>query len=233
MFLKSLLAAKEDGLLNKHAHAEEGFIVYNGGCPPRAGRTRKVPLQAKNVETFAMGFPVQRSKVQTTKKETYACCGEASTYSGRYSGVDFRPCGQLPFIPQNDKKAIVKNVPDAPDDWADRNDGDVPLFWMESKSIGLWGALLDEFKITACFDVTAGSGALMEACISRGTLYHGLCCLALYLSLIFIHTHHSNAFFSFCCLFSSINNTVRLGEGAHGLAAHGCTPLRGQHTLLS
>ena len=30
-------------------------------------------------------------------------------------------------------------------------------------------------KIQAVFDLTVGSGALMEACMGAGVLYHGLC----------------------------------------------------------
>ena len=38
-----------------------------------------------------------------------------------------------------------------------------------------WSALLSEYKIASVFDCTAGSGGLLEACMTQGTLYHGLC----------------------------------------------------------
>ena len=63
-----------------------------------------------------------------------------------------------------------------PDDWEERlGDNAVPLFWQESKPIQFWAALLEEYKIASVFDCTAGSGALLEACMTQGTLYHGLC----------------------------------------------------------
>ncbi|CAL1141143.1 unnamed protein product [Cladocopium goreaui] len=63
-----------------------------------------------------------------------------------------------------------------PEDWTDRfGDNAVPLFWQESKPISFFNAILDEYKVTAVFDVTAGSGAFMEASLTRGVVYHGLC----------------------------------------------------------
>lgn len=47
--------------------------------------------------------------------------------------------------------------------------------WVESKPVSFWSAILEEFKFKSVFDCTAGSGALMEACLSRGVAYHGVC----------------------------------------------------------
>ena len=160
----------------KQPHSEECTIVYSGGCPPRTGRSRRVPLAAKKVETGAVRFPVARTKVQTTKKESFTVCGEASTYQGTYSGVDYRAAAEIPLVSKETKTKILGTpVPDPPEDWQDRHGLDVPLFWQESKPIAFWNALLEEFCVGAVFDVTSGSGALMEACLTGGILYHGLC----------------------------------------------------------
>lgn len=161
----------------KLPHAAEAFIVYSGGCPPRAGRSRKVPLSGKNMEAISISFPVQRTKVQATKKQHYTCCGESSTYSGRFSGVELRASAMLPLIAPKEKQAIMGSSKplDPPEDWAEKYGGDVPLFWQEGKSIGFCKALLDEFRIKSIFDMTPGSGALMEAALIRGIVYHGLC----------------------------------------------------------
>eukprot|EP00435_Cladocopium_sp_Y103_P012187 s3826_g3.t1 len=45
----------------------------------------------------------------------------------------------------------------------------------ESKPIALRCAILDEWNVQAVLDCTPGSGALMEAALTRGILYHGLC----------------------------------------------------------
>ena len=82
----------------------------------------------------------------------------------------------LRAAPSEKAKVLARSeVPQAPEDWQDRNGTDVPLFWQEGKPIRFYLSVLDEFKIKAAFDVTAGSGALMEACLTRGVLYHGLC----------------------------------------------------------
>ena len=47
--------------------------------------------------------------------------------------------------------------------------------WHESKPIALWCALLDEWKVHAVLDCSPGSGALMEAALTRGIVYHGFC----------------------------------------------------------
>ena len=77
---------------------EELFVIYSGGCLPRAGRVRRVPLAARKVETCALRFPAQRTKIRTTKKENFTSCGEATTYQGTFSGVTFRPVSELPLI---------------------------------------------------------------------------------------------------------------------------------------
>ena len=125
-----------------------------------------------------MRFPGQRSKFKTTKKENFTSCGEATTFQNTYSGVAFRPASELPLIACSEKAKILTAaapaVPAAPQAWQDAHTDDVPLFWQEGKPISFYLAILDEFKVKAVFDVTAGSGAMMEACITRGVQYHGL-----------------------------------------------------------
>ena len=38
-----------------------------------------------------------------------------------------------------------------------------------------WTGFIDEMKIGAVMDLSPGSGALLEAALSRGILYYGLC----------------------------------------------------------
>ena len=158
-------------------HTEELCLMYSGGCLPRAGRVRRVPIAARKVETCAVRFPAQRTKIKTTKKENFTSCGEATTYQGTFSGVTFRPVAELPLINCEDKKKILPAAPavPAPDTWQEAHGEDVPLFWQEGKPIEFYLALLDEFTGKAVFDLTAGSGALMEACLTRGVPYHGVC----------------------------------------------------------
>ena len=62
-----------------------------------------------------------------------------------------------------------------PDPWKDNHGEDVPLFWQEAKPISFYLALIDDLQVKAVFDMTAGSGALMEAALTRGIQYHGIC----------------------------------------------------------
>ena len=173
-----LIQPQEDTILAL-AQTEEIAVIYAGSCPARAGRMRRLPLAARKIETAALRFPVARTRVKTCKKESFNSCGEATSFQPTYSGVSFRSVKELPLISLAEKQKVfpqaIPAVQPAPDQYQEEHGSDQPLFWQESKPIALWLALLDELKIQCVFDVTAGSGALMEACLTRGILYHGLC----------------------------------------------------------
>ena len=61
-----MLGTEEDVVLTQ-TQTEELFVIYSGGCLPRAGRVRRVPLAARKLETCALRFPAQRTKIRTTK----------------------------------------------------------------------------------------------------------------------------------------------------------------------
>ena len=190
IFLTTICAEPKEDEVLKQSHAAEGLIVYEGGCPPRVGRTRRVPLSARKVESIAIRCPVMRAKIKATKKESFTACGEESTYQGTYTGVTFRPLSEIPMISSAEKAKLMASLvvhgpgsagppggqaPTLPDEWLERHGQDTPLFWNESKPIALWCALIDDWKVQAVFDITPGSGALMEACLTRGVLYYGIC----------------------------------------------------------
>ena len=158
-------------------HASEGAVVYAGGCPPRTGRSRRVPLSAKKVEAIAIRCPVSRSKIKACRKETFTACGEESTYQGTYSRVQYRSTNEIPLIAQDAKVNVLKlaTPPTLPEEWSDRNGSDVPLFWCESKPIAFFLALIDDWHVQAIFDCTPGTGACLEAALTRGVAYHGCC----------------------------------------------------------
>lgn len=172
-----MVSDAEEDATQTHQHAAEGAIVYTGGCPPRAGRSRKVPLAAKKIETMTVLCPVQRSKIKCAKKEQFTACGEESTYQGTYSGVSYRSTSEIMLVPKGEKAAILGHSADVspPDDWLENHANDVPLFWHESKPIAFWQALLDDWLVQTVVDCTPGSGALMEACLTRGVQYHAIC----------------------------------------------------------
>ena len=166
-------------------HTDELSLTYAGGCVARAGRMRRVPLAARKVEICAVRFPVPKNRVKTAPRENFASCGEATTFQGSYTGVTFRSSQEIPLVNVAEKGKMLQGLgvasaapsaDAAPEDWQERHGPDEqPLFWQESKPISLFATILDEFKIKAVFDATPGSGALMEASMTRGAVYHGLC----------------------------------------------------------
>ena len=97
---------QEDSILTQN-HSGEGHVVFAGGCLPRAGRSRKVPLSAKKVESIAILCPVSRSKIKANKKEQFTACGEESTYQGTYSGVSYRSGAEIPLISPLEKSKVL------------------------------------------------------------------------------------------------------------------------------
>eukprot|EP00438_Fugacium_kawagutii_P030956 Skav228890 [mRNA] locus=scaffold194:166018:168645:+ [translate_table: standard] len=170
---------KEDEILQQQ-HTSELTLVFTGGCPPRTGRSRRVPLSARKVETAAVRCPVQRTRIKAIRKESFNATGEESTYQGTYTGVAFRATAEMPLIAKDEKLKVLDprgtvSLPSLPDDWVEKNGDDMPLYWNESKPIAFWCALLDDWKVQSVLDLTPGSGALCEASLTRGIQYHGLC----------------------------------------------------------
>ena len=90
------------------------------------------------IETVAVRFPTQRGRVKTSKRENFTSCGEATTFQGSYSGVEFRSSYELPLITLDEKARVLGSAASSapPEDWQDRfGDKAVPLFWQESKPI--------------------------------------------------------------------------------------------------
>ena len=98
--------AQEDEIPGQ-PHCSEATIVYCGGCPPRCGRSRRVPLGGRKVETMALRCPVLRSRLKATKKESVTACGEESTRQGTYTNVSFRNTFEIPLIAPTEKAQTV------------------------------------------------------------------------------------------------------------------------------
>ena len=157
-------------------HMAELFVVYSGRTV-RAGRTRKTVLSASLVETGAVVLPCAANKLHLQKREEHNACKESSTFHNTYSGVAVRKTAEIPLISRSEKEAIGfrRSDKEAPEKWT--HGSSEPLFWQEVKSISFWLSILADLRIKAVFDLTAGSGALAEASMAEGILYHGLCWL--------------------------------------------------------
>ena len=155
----------------------ELWIVYRGSPGTSVCRTRLTVLSANHVEGGMMSMPVARNKLKVVKRETHAVCGEVTTVFGSYTGVEYRPKPEAPRISSIEKDKIFKQTgrKPLPDAWTEDYGASEPLFWQETKPIGMWRALIQDFQVKSIFDVTAGSGALAEAAMMEGAVYHGLC----------------------------------------------------------
>ena len=167
---------QEEGILGQ-PHAAEGHIVFAGGCPPRGGRSRRVPLAGCKVETTSCEVPGQSrqakrntslppAKNPRTKAHTLAWLSGPSLKFLLWALKRRRTfCASLqstvlsPLL-QSGRSAMASIC---------------HFFLNASKPIAFWQALLDDWSIQAVFDVSPGSGALMEAALRRGAVYHGVC----------------------------------------------------------
>lgn len=109
------------------------------------------------------------------RREDLNSCGETSTWSPTYTGIRLRKSSEMPMISPEEKGKIfsVPGRKPVPETWS-RGPAE-PLFWQESKPIGLWTALLTDLNIKAVFDLSPGSGACAAAAMSCGIQYHGVC----------------------------------------------------------
>lgn len=170
--------AAEDNIKRAHGGTSELWILYMD-CLKRAGRSRSTALSAENREVGILGLPCSRTKLKIEKRNELNICGEISTFFTTYSGVGFRRTLELPLLSADAKSGILSNWSEnrevLPATWMDKHGKQEPLFWQESKPISYWLCMLADFRIKAVFDLTAGSGALAEACMHSGVIYHGLC----------------------------------------------------------
>ena len=120
-------------------------------------------------------FAQSKTKLKLQKRELFNCLGETSTHCCSYSGVPVRPTSELPMIAANDKPKLLgisKSLPEVPLKWSAKHGAVIPAFWCESKPISFWRALLQDVGVTHVFDLTSGSGALLEASLANGIHYH-------------------------------------------------------------
>jgi hypothetical protein len=190
-FMKEMNAASDiacvfDGRMRtvRRAHedafqdAQEVVVLYKPDEKTRVGRTRRVAFSSQDVEMCHLTFAQSKTKLKLQKRELFNCLGETSTHCCSYSGVPVRPTSELPMIAANDKLKLLgisKSLPEVPVKWSAKHGAVIPAFWWESKPISFWRALLQDVGATHVFDLTSGSGALLEASLANGIHYHGLC----------------------------------------------------------
>ena len=172
---------KVEDLLDQRSHVSECWIIYNGlqKARPMKKKCRRVALSALNREVMYVALPFSRTSLPLRDRDVFNASGELSTYNTTYSGVPMRDVRSLPLISPEDKTKIMGDLPaDAPEFVRPA----LPLYWQESKPVGLFRRLIQDFDIDAIFDLTPGSGALAEAAMEAGKQYGCACTSAAHAS---------------------------------------------------
>ena len=151
----------------------EFVVVYDQA--PGAIFQRKNFMSQRNTEAGYIKMPISRAKITVKERaDGFGASGETGSNFSSYSGVKMVPRVSLPMIAPAEKIKVFSQATSAlPKRWQDRSSG-VPMFWLESKSIDFWAQLLEEATVKCVVDMSPGSGALAQACMSKGIHYFGI-----------------------------------------------------------
>ncbi len=171
----------EAALAKVERPVEELWVTYFGGLQAnRAGKSRRVPLSSCHREVGYVVFPCPRTRFEVKPRDKFNVCGETSTTFGTYSGVPPRRLPHLPRVACPADKAALLGVslpaePPSGEGAAAALTKVMPLFWQEAKSADFFLQLIQDFDLKCVVDISPGSGALAEACLTGHVGYVGLC----------------------------------------------------------
>ena len=135
----------------------------------------------QKVGPIAILCPVHRSKIKANKKEQFTACGEESTYGHILRCQLQTQCQSVPHFSIREAQDLAKSTVHSPTRCARRLGA---ALWGRQRAAFL-ERVLDDWKVSTIFDCSPGSGALMEAALTRGVVYHGLCpMLSVFLALL-------------------------------------------------
>ena len=136
---------------------------------------KKYLFASENKETGYVAMPVSRGKMGVQKSVGESGSSEDSSHWTTLSGVALPNRASLARIVPEDKLRIFSERPDAlPKKWSDLLLGGVPLHWMESKGVYVWGQMLKYVKADVVVDLSPGSGVLATTCMKLGIPYLGM-----------------------------------------------------------
>ena len=156
----------------------ETHIMYRG--VPRKGDfrfpSRKVFGALPNVETVIGVLPVSRVRMRTRSRATFSACGESSTHTRSYSGVDWRTLSSLPRMALGVKDEVTGITSPVHDDLVakETKTRGHPLFWRETLDVEWHVAFFRDTHATHVFDVSPGSGAAACAAAILNISYEGV-----------------------------------------------------------
>ena len=174
--IRSMRRYIEDKLEVGGKSPNELFIFY---ANEDAGAKNKIFMGARMHEVAFARLPCKRTKLAVQpRSDAFLPKGADSTHCPTFANVMLPSVTTLPRISAVEKAVVFGSggagdpaaTAACPCNW---DFGGVPLFWRESKTIGLWQAVLELFNIKSIVDLTPGSGSLAVAAMSRGLKYTG------------------------------------------------------------
>ena len=147
----------------------ECWLVYT---MPRKDEDPRIPgraqcLAANNTEVCLFSLPTRKGASKIVQRAEFNNCGEASTSSPTYTGIQIRRYSELPRMDEDTKMNILGAAASgAPSGNRVKNDIEGkghPFSHNEVKPIVLWQRIMEHLGVTHIVDFTPGSGALAIA----------------------------------------------------------------------
>ena len=132
---------------------------------------------SNNKEAALFSWPTGKAKEKVQHRAEFNVCGEVSTTSTTYTGIEMRRFGELPRMEHDTKLSILgstaSGVAGSQRIQSDIDEKGHPFSWAETKPLNLWQRMCEHHNVTHVVDFTPGSAALAVA--ASGTMqYEGI-----------------------------------------------------------
>ena len=139
---------------------------------------RSVTFASNNKEAALFSWPIGKTKEKVIHRAEFNSCGETSTTSTTYTGINMRRFGELPRMDYDTKSRILGSstaagVAAGKKMQADIDEKGHPFSWAEAKPIALWSRMCEHHNLTHLVDFTPGSAALAVA-VAGAMQYEGI-----------------------------------------------------------
>ena len=138
---------------------------------------RSVSFAVNNKEAALFSWPTGKAKEKVQHRAEFNVCGEVSTTSTTYTGIEMRRFGELPRMEHDTKLSILgstaSGVAGSQRIQSDIDEKGHPFSWAETKPLNLWQRMCEHHNLTHVVDFTPGSAALAVA-VSGAMQYEGI-----------------------------------------------------------
>ena len=153
------------------------FVQPPKNKDPRAPG-RSVSFACNNKEAALFSWPTGRTKDKVIHRAAFNTCGEVSTTSTTYTGIQMRRFSELPRLEYDTKTSILGAAASGAVIGHKRIQADIdakghPFSWAETKPLPLWERMCEHHNLTHVVDFTPGSAALAVAA-SGAVQYEGI-----------------------------------------------------------